>query len=87
MTGADAGTAVVMSNETTGPTAADLGWEDLLRELAHLHETRHETFLHGSAAALRHHSQRTAELEQEYLRRHPGREVEDGRLRAGRRHD
>jgi hypothetical protein len=70
---------------TTGVPAGDLAEEDLLRELAHLHATRHETFLHGSADALEAHTNRTTELEAEYLRRHPEREVDPRRLRAGAR--
>jgi hypothetical protein len=73
--------------ESTGPDAAELGDDDLLRELRQLHRTRHETFRHGSQAALDHHSQRTAALEQEYLRRNPQREVDEERLRSGRRDD
>jgi hypothetical protein len=61
------------------PTA--LSTDDLLRELANLHDTRHETFRHGSADALAHHDRRTAELEREYLRRFPDREVDPERLR------
>lgn len=67
----------------TNPRALDE--KDLLRELGQLHVTRHETFLHGSDDALRAHTRRTAELEDEYLRRHPGREIEPGRLREGAR--
>ena len=44
-----------------------------------------ETFLHGSHDALDAHSWRTAELEAEYLRRFPEREVDPERLRAGAR--
>lgn len=58
---------------------------DLLRELQHLHTTRHDAFLHGSPDALREHSQRMAELEGEYLRRHPEREVDPARTRSGAR--
>ena len=58
-----------------------LSEEELLRELASLHGTRHETFRHGSAAALTHHDRRTAELEREYLRRFPDREVDPRRVR------
>ena len=52
---------------------ADSLWRqaDLIRELTHMHRTRHETFLHGSPDALREHSSRLAALEGEYLRRHP----------------
>jgi hypothetical protein len=74
-------------DESTGPAPADLGEDDLLRELEQLHRARHETFLHGSDAALSHHNRRMTELEQEYLRRHPQREVDEDRLRSGRRHD
>jgi hypothetical protein len=63
----------------------DLAETDLIRELAHLHRTRHETFLHGAPQALHEHSRRTGELEQEYLRRHPEREVDPARTRTGAR--
>jgi hypothetical protein len=65
--------------------AADLGEEDLLRELASLHRTRNDTFLHGSPDSLTEHTARTAELEGEYLRRHPERAVDPERLRSGAR--
>jgi hypothetical protein len=58
-----------------------LSEDELLRELASLHGTRHETFRHGSDAALTHHDRRTAELEREYLRRFPDREVDPRRVR------
>jgi hypothetical protein len=69
----------------TGIPAAELSEENLLRELSHLHETRHTTFLHGSDDALEAHSRRTAELEAEYVRRHPQRDIDPDRLRAGAR--
>lgn len=69
----------------TGVPPGDLADGDLLRELAHLHATRHDTFRHGSGDALDHHNERTAELEAEYLRRFPDREVDPDRLRAGAR--
>lgn len=69
----------------SGVPAGELSEEDLLRELAHVHATRHETFLHGSADALLHHTGRTTQLEDEYLRRHPEREIDPERLRAGAR--
>jgi uncharacterized protein DUF6158 len=65
----------------TGVPAADLPDDDLLRELEQLHRTRHETFLHAPTQALQHHSERTAELELEYLRRHPERDIDESRLR------
>jgi hypothetical protein len=64
-----------------GIAAVDLSEDDLLRELEQLHRTRHETFLHAPTQALQHHSERTADLELEYLRRHPDREIDQSRLR------
>ncbi len=69
----------------TGIPAEQLSDEDLERELKHLHETRHDTFLHGSEDALQFHTQRMTELEQDYLRRYPQREVDPDRLRSGAR--
>lgn len=69
----------------SGVPAQDLAESDLLRELHHLHETRHDTFLHGSPDALAEHTSRVAELENEYLRRHPDRAVDPARTRAGAR--
>lgn len=69
----------------TGIDAAELSEEVLMRELTHLHDTRNETFLHGSADSLREHTARTFELEQEYLRRHPERDVDPRRTRTGAR--
>lgn len=71
--------------ESTGIPGSELTEQVLLRELAHLHSTRHETFLHGAPDALREHTARTFELEQEYLRRHPEREVDPRRTREGAR--
>jgi hypothetical protein len=62
-----------------------LGDDDLDRELAHLHQTRGDTLRHGAADALRAHTDRTAALEEEYLRRHPDRQVDLRRTRAGAR--
>ena len=48
--------------------------------------TQHDRpLLHGVPDALREHTRRTAELEQEYLRRHPERDVDPARTRAGAR--
>jgi Family of unknown function (DUF6158) len=63
--------------QETGVPASDLTEDDLMRELAHLHETRNETFLHAPTTALQHHSERTAELELEYLRRRPERDIRE----------
>lgn len=69
----------------TTPPVTHLSDEDLFRELGHLAETRLDTLRHGSADALEAHSTRSATLEQEYLRRHPDREVDLGRMRSGAR--
>ncbi len=69
----------------TGVVPAALTDEALERELEHLHETRHDTFLHGSEDALHFHTSRTAELEQEYLRRNPDRVIDARRTRHGSR--
>ena len=69
----------------SGVNPQDLAEADMIRELAHLHRTRHDTFIHGSPDALREHSSRLTELEGEYLRRHPEREVDPARTRAGAR--
>jgi hypothetical protein len=68
-----------------GMPASELNEPDLIRELRHLHETRHATFLHGTEDALANHTQRLIELEAEYLRRHPERSVDPGRTREGTR--
>ena len=69
----------------TGVPPRDLTDEALERELEHLHQTRHGTFLHGSEDALSFHTSRTDELEQEYLRRTPDRVVDARRTRTGNR--
>jgi hypothetical protein len=77
------------SSATTGAEdgvpASELSDEDLDRELAQLHRTRDETFRRGSDQALKRHTSRTAELEAEYLRRFPDRDVDPTRLREGAR--
>jgi hypothetical protein len=72
---------------TMGVPPAELSDEDLCRELGHLHDTRSDTFRHGSPQALAHHDERTALLEDEYLRRFPDREVDPLRLREGARRE
>ncbi|SCE94028.1 hypothetical protein GA0074696_1779 [Micromonospora purpureochromogenes] len=64
-----------------GVDPAELDEEDLIRELQSLHRTRLDTLRHAADSALAHHLRRTAELETEYLARHPGREVDPSRLR------
>jgi hypothetical protein len=63
-----------------GIDPAGLADDDLIRELGSLHRTRLHTLRHGPDAALANHLRRTAELESEYLARHPGREVDPSRL-------
>ena len=56
-----------------GIAPGQLSDEDLDRELAHLHETRRETFFEGTQDALRNHTVRMLELEDEFRRRFPER--------------
>ncbi|POM26869.1 hypothetical protein BTM25_12770 [Actinomadura rubteroloni] len=70
---------------STGIDASRLHDDDLFRELAHLHATRTDTLRHGSDDALAEHTSRTEQLEAEYLRRYPAREIDPERLRAGAR--
>ncbi|SCL67010.1 hypothetical protein GA0070606_4457 [Micromonospora citrea] len=67
--------------ELLGVDPAELGDEDLVREMHSLHRTRLDTLRHAADSALANHLRRTAELETEYLARHPGREVDPSRLR------
>jgi hypothetical protein len=60
-----------MATTTHGVPATKLDDSALERELEHLHETRHDTFLNGTADALEAHTARMLELEQEYARRFP----------------
>lgn len=70
----------------TGVAPQQLADEDLERELAHLHETRHDTLLGGSESALAAHTERMLALEQEFLRRFPEEAAPDPlRTRAGSR--
>ncbi|MFG1676878.1 DUF6158 family protein [Micromonospora sp. NPDC049282] len=67
--------------EMPGVDPAELGDDDLIREMRSLHRTRLDTLRHATDSALANHLRRTAELETEYLARHPGREVDPHRLR------
>ncbi|MFI5909748.1 DUF6158 family protein [Dactylosporangium sp. NPDC051541] len=69
------------TSPTGGVPARELDDADLSRELRHLHETRDDTFRHGSSQALLNHDSRTEELEAEYLRRFPDRAVDPARVR------
>ncbi|MFC9976276.1 DUF6158 family protein [Spirillospora sp. NPDC127200] len=70
---------------TTGVDPSALSENDLFRELGHLYETRMEALRHASDDALAEHTSRTAQMEAEYLRRYPEREIDPERLRAGAR--
>jgi hypothetical protein len=76
-----------MADHSHGVPPTDLSDEDLRREVAHLHETRHDTLLGGSEDALEAHTQRMLALEKEFLRRFPQDSAPDPlRTRAGSRH-
>jgi hypothetical protein len=75
--------SAVPSVEEPGIHPAELPDDELLREMASLHRTRMDTLRHAADSALATHLRRTAELETEYLTRHPGREVDPARLRDG----
>lgn len=68
-----------------GVDPASLDEAHLIKELETIHRTRHETLLYGSPDALAAHTSRMAGLEEEYLRRHPERQVAAGRTREGAR--
>ncbi|KAB1940410.1 hypothetical protein F8271_16225 [Micromonospora sp. ALFpr18c] len=70
-----------LDGDTLGVDPTELTDEDLIREMHSLHRTRLDTLRHAADSALANHLRRTAELETEYLARHPGREVDPGRLR------
>lgn len=69
----------------TGVDPGRLTDQQLMRELQTIHRTRHDTLLYGSNDALRAHNHRMAQLEGEYLRRHPRRLTASGRTRDGAR--
>lgn len=68
-----------------GIDPSNLDDDALMAELTHLHDTRTTTLRHGADDALQAHTHRTQQLEDEYLRRNPGREVDPGRTREGAR--
>lgn len=74
-----------LEREGVGVPPAELEEAQLIKELENIHRTRHDTLLHGSPDALTAHSRRMAELEGEYLRRHPSRQVTKNRTREGAR--
>jgi hypothetical protein len=61
---------------TPGVPASELSDADLERELAHVHEKRHDIFLTGTAEQLHNHTLRTRELERAYLERFADRVTE-----------
>ncbi|HVL82713.1 MAG TPA: DUF6158 family protein [Pseudonocardia sp.] len=75
-----------MTKRPGGVPPDELSGDDLRRELAHLHETRHDTLLGGSESALETHTERMLALEREFLRRFPAEAAPDPqRTRAGSR--
>ena len=74
-----------MGEHRNGIAGEDLSDDDLRRELAHLHETRHDTFLNGSPDALDHHTRRMLELEAAYRTRFASETPDDMRTRDGSR--
>jgi hypothetical protein len=76
--------AVHPERAALGVAPPDLTNDDLFRELEQLYETRFDALRHGSEDALATHTRRTDELEREYLRRYPDREIDPARLRGGR---
>jgi hypothetical protein len=68
-----------------GIDPAELSDYDLFRELGHLYETRLDALRHAADQAYGEHTRRMNQLEAEYLRRWPGREIDPERLRAGAR--
>jgi hypothetical protein len=76
-----------MADHQHGVNPEELSDDDLRRELAHLHETRHDTLLGGSQDALDTHTQRMLALEREFLQRFPAEGAPDVlRTRSGSRH-
>lgn len=72
-----------MAEPSWHPTV-ELADADLLTELDQVLRGRLATLRHGSDAAVANSARRQAELEAEYLRRFPDREVQPGRLRPAR---
>ncbi|MER5453165.1 DUF6158 family protein [Micromonospora sp. NPDC002389] len=79
--GDDRATTAPLDGDLPGVDPAELSEDDLIREVQSLHRTRLDTLRHATDSALANHLRRTAELETEYLARHPGREVDPSRLR------
>lgn len=69
------------SRDARNVPATNLSDNELLSEMNYVHRTRHDALRHAPTSALRTHLERTAELETEYLRRFPAREVDPARTR------
>lgn len=77
---------MVMDQSRKGIDPTTLDDDEVRREMLQLHQTRHETVLHGSDDALETRTRRMLELENEYLRRFPQDAAPDrARTRAGSR--
>ena len=64
----------------------ELSDDDLVREVTHLHETRHDAMRGASESAFEVHTERMLALEREYIRRFPEDSAPDPlRTRAGAR--
>jgi hypothetical protein len=88
MIAARAGHSCPMTDRSHGISPDELADDDLRREVAHLHETRHDTVLGGSESALQAHTERMLALEREFLRRFPEDSAPDPqRTRAGSREE
>jgi hypothetical protein len=86
MAAASAGHSCRMTDRSHGIPPDQLADDDLRREVAHLHATRHDTLLGGSESALHVHTERMLALEREFLRRFPEEGAPDPkRTRAGSR--
>lgn len=72
-----------MTSEIRGIDPRGFEEHQLFRELLSLYRTRMDTLRHGSEDALQEHNQRMRQLEGEYLRRRPEREIDPLRLRGG----
>ena len=71
-----------------GIDPGELSDDDVVREVAHLHETRHAAMRGAGESAFENHTRRMLALEQEYLRRFPADSAPDPlRTRAGSRED
>lgn len=74
-----------MTSRDLGVAPGDLSDEDLFRELGHLYETRLDALRHAADQAYGEHTRRMNEMEAEYLRRRPDREIDPERMREGAR--